>query len=77
MSVAGGRLDERGLAHAGAILLDDHLFNAHGPIPRPVGLMAADWRARIAQGIGGDDMWMDVDDFSSHRAVQRSCLEAG
>ena len=71
MSVAGRRLDERGLPHARAILLHDHLLNAHGPIPRPRGLMAADWRARIAQRVVGDDMWMDVDDFSSHRGVQR------
>jgi hypothetical protein len=72
MSIAGRRLDERGLLHARAILLHDHLLNAHGPIPRPGGLMAADWRARIAQRIGGDDMWMDVDDFSSHRVSGRS-----
>jgi hypothetical protein len=32
--------------------------------------MAAYWRARIAQRIGGDDVWMDVDDFSSHGVVQ-------
>ena len=33
--------------------------------------MAADWRARIAERIGGDDMWMDIDDFSSHRIIQK------
>ena len=31
--------------------------------------MAAYWRARIAQRIGGDDVWVDVDDFRSHCVV--------
>jgi len=75
MPIAGRRLDERSLPHARAILLHDDLLNAHGPIPRPGGLMAADWRARIAQGISGDDMWMDVDDFSNHRVSRGSVLK--
>ena len=32
--------------------------------------MPAYWRARIAQRIGGDDVWVDVDDVSCHCAVQ-------
>ena len=32
--------------------------------------MTAYWRTRIAQRIGGDDVWVDVDDVSYHCAVQ-------
>jgi hypothetical protein len=62
VSVAGGRLNQRRLRNARAILRGDELFDTDRPILRPGRLMSADRRPRIARRIGRDDMRMNVDD---------------
>jgi hypothetical protein len=64
--VAGRRLDERSLADASAVLLDDQLLDADRSLPGPRRLMAAKRGARIPRGIGGDHVGVDVDDRNVH-----------
>ncbi len=61
VAVAGRRLHEHRLLHARRVHGRDHLLGADGALVRPLGLMAADRRARIAGFVRGNDVGMDVD----------------
>src|SRR5713226_5559933 len=53
--------DAARLVHVG-----DHFFEAHRALARPVRLMPAQWRERVALGVGCDHVCMDVYDPSLH-----------
>ena len=61
MAVAGRGLNDRGLLDAGLIHGGNQLFQCDRPRARPVGLMAAERRQRIARGVAGNDVRVNVD----------------
>ena len=65
VAIAGGRLYQRRLLYAGALHRNDHVFHAHRTQTRPVGLVPAQRRARIARLVGRDDVRVNIDRFDA------------
>ncbi len=69
VAVAGRGLDDRRFVDARLVHGGDHLVDADGPQVRPIGLMAAKRRQRVALLVVGDDVRMNVDRLTWHRVA--------
>src|SRR5207237_10885425 len=59
-------LDQGGFGHIGFVHRGDHRLDPPRPVTRPVGLMPANRRTRVAQRVAGNHMRMYVDDRHGH-----------
>ena len=68
VAIAGRGLHHGGLADPGLVHGLEHLLGGHRSRTRPFRLVAAERRQRIALGVGGDDVRVNVDYARGHRA---------
>jgi hypothetical protein len=68
-SVAGRRLNDSGLGNTRLVHGAQQNFSRRWAILRPSGLVTTQRRARILIGVGGDDVWMNIQNSHVHKVT--------